>query len=71
MKQLEYILHRLLGEQLDQKIRQYFITGAYKSILLQASIAIITFVSALLIAHITGDRVYPFICIDAYQSSNT
>ena len=56
MKQIEYILHKLLGEQLDQKIRQYFITGAYKSILLQASIAIITFVSALLIAHITGDR---------------
>lgn len=56
MKKINDILYQLLGDQLDTKIKHYFISGAYKSILLQATIAIITFVAALLIAHITGDR---------------
>lgn len=56
---LEYInewLQRLLGEELDAKIKHYFLTGAYKSILLQGAIAILTFCTALFVARITGDE---------------
>lgn len=56
MKRINNLLYQLLGNQLDAKIKHYFISGAYKSILLQATIAIVTFITALLIAHITGDR---------------
>lgn len=56
IKKINNIIAQALGADLDNKIKNYFITGAYKSIVLQASIAIITFLSALFIARITGDR---------------
>jgi len=56
MKQLTNILFRLLGKGLDEKVKQYFVSGAYKTLLLQAAITIITFLTALLIARVTGDK---------------
>lgn len=56
LHRLHHLISQMLGNELDQKIKQYFISGAYQSILLQAAIAIITFCSALLVARITGDK---------------
>lgn len=49
-------LQNLLGKELDAKIKNYFLSGAYKSILLQGMISLLTFCTALFIARITGDK---------------
>lgn len=49
------VLQQLLGEELDAKIKHYFLTGAYKSVVMQGSIALLTFFTALFIARVTGD----------------
>ena len=50
------ILFRLLGKELDDKIKTYFISGAYKSAILQGAIALLTFLTSLFIARVTGDK---------------
>ena len=50
------LLHRLLGKDLDEKVRNYFISGAYKSVFMQACIALLTFITSLFIARVTGDE---------------
>lgn len=50
------VLQQLLGKELDAKIKHYFLTGAYKSIIMQGSIALLTFFTALFIARVTGDK---------------
>ncbi len=52
---ISHIISRILGPQLDQKLKRYFISGAYKSILLQAAITLITFATSLIVARATGD----------------
>ncbi|MBL4648750.1 MAG: oligosaccharide flippase family protein [Aureispira sp.] len=54
-KYINVILEQMLGEELDAKIKHYFLTGAYKSIVMQGSIALLTFFTALFIARVTGD----------------
>lgn len=50
------LLYRLLGKELDEKVRNYFISGAYKSVLMQACIVLLTFITSLFIARVTGDE---------------
>lgn len=45
-----------LGGDLDDKLKQYFLSGAYKSILMQGAIALLTFGTALFIARVTGEE---------------
>ena len=47
-------LRKLLGAELDDKLKQYFLSGAYKSIVMQGAIAVLTFGTALFIARVTG-----------------
>lgn len=54
-KYINVVLQQMLGKELDAKIKHYFLTGAYKSIVLQGSIALLTFFTALFIARVTGD----------------
>jgi O-antigen/teichoic acid export membrane protein len=54
-KYINVVLQQMLGEELDAKIKHYFLTGAYKSIVMQGSIALLTFFTALFIARVTGD----------------
>lgn len=54
-KYINVVLQQLLGEELDAKIKHYFLTGAYKSIVMQGSIALLTFFTSLFIARVTGD----------------
>ena len=56
LNKINSILSQLLGEELDAKIKGYFLSGAYKSILLQGAIALLTFFTALFIARVTGDK---------------
>lgn len=49
-------IKQLLGAELDAKIKAYVLSGAYKSLFLQAGIALLTFFTALFIARITGDK---------------
>ena len=56
MNFINRLLTQLLGKELDAKIKDYFISGAYKSILLQGGISLLTFCTALFIARITGDE---------------
>ncbi|BDS14185.1 flippase [Aureispira anguillae] len=56
LKYINGILHQLLGEELDAKIKHYFLSGAYKSIFLQGAIALLTFFTGLFIARVTGDE---------------
>jgi O-antigen/teichoic acid export membrane protein len=41
---------------LDDKLKHYFLSGAYKSVLMQGAIALLTFGTALFIARVTGER---------------
>ncbi|WMX14798.1 flippase [Aureispira sp. CCB-E] len=52
---INVVLQALLGKELDAKIKHYFLTGAYKSVVMQGSIALLTFFTALFIARVTGD----------------
>lgn len=54
-KYINVVLEQMLGKELDAKIKHYFLTGAYKSIVMQGSIALLTFFTALFIARVTGD----------------
>jgi len=54
-KYINGAFQQLLGKELDAKIKNYFLTGAYKSIIMQGSIALLTFFTALFIARVTGD----------------
>lgn len=54
-KYINAVLEQILGKELDAKIKHYFLTGAYKSIAMQGSIALLTFFTALFIARVTGD----------------
>lgn len=56
MHYLNEILSKLLGKELDGKVKAYFISGAYKSILLQGAIALLTFFTTLFIARSVGDQ---------------
>ncbi len=56
IKYINDLFYRLLGKELDDKIKTYFVAGAYKSILLQGAIAVLTFCTALFIARVTGDK---------------
>ncbi len=49
-------LRQRLGADLDDKLKQYFLSGAYKSILMQGAIALLTFGTALFIARVTGEE---------------
>lgn len=49
-------LRKLLGAALDDKLKQYFLSGAYKSIVMQGVIAVLTFGTALFIARVTGEE---------------
>ena len=53
---LNKILFYLLGKELDDKIKTYFISGAYKSAFLQGAIALLTILTSLFIARATGDK---------------
>ena len=54
-KHIDKLLTRFLGEEIDMKVKNYFISGSYKSVLMQGSIALLTFLTALFIARTTGD----------------
>jgi len=56
MNYLNKLLSSLLGKELDAKVKAYFISGAYKSILLQGAIALLTFLTTLFIARSVGDK---------------
>lgn len=56
LHRINTILHQILGKELDSKIKSYFLSGAYKSILAQAAITLLTFFIALFIARVTGDK---------------
>lgn len=56
LRSINTILHQLLGKDLDTKIKTYFLSGAYKSILAQGAITLLTFFTALFIARVTGDK---------------
>ena len=49
-------LRQRLGADLDDKLKQYFLSGAYKSIVMQGAIALLTFGTALFIARVTGEE---------------
>lgn len=49
-------LRQQLGADLDDKLKQYFLSGAYKSVLMQGAIALLTFGTALFIARVTGEE---------------
>ncbi|MCP4440482.1 MAG: flippase [Aureispira sp.] len=49
-------LHKLLGKELDAKVRNYFLKGSYKSLLLQAAVSIFTFLTTIVIARMAGDE---------------
>lgn len=49
-------LRQRLGADLDDKLKQYFLSGAYKSIVMQGAIALLTFGTALFIARVTGEQ---------------
>lgn len=49
-------LHKLLGKELDDKVRNYFLKGSYKSLLLQAAVSLFTFLTTIVIARIAGDK---------------
>ena len=56
IKYINELFYKLLGKELDDKIKTYFVDGTYKSILLQGAIAVLTFCTALFIARVTGDK---------------
>ncbi len=49
-------LRRLMGDELDDRLKRYFLSGAYKSLRLQGAIAALTFLTALFIARTTGEE---------------
>lgn len=49
-------MHRLLGEELDAKIRDYFLKGSFQSFFLQAGLSLLTFLSTIVVARLTGDE---------------
>lgn len=53
---IKYLLKKLLGEELDAKIHNYFLKGSFSSILLQLSLSLITFLTTIVIARLTGDK---------------
>ena len=50
------ILHRLLGEEMDGKIRSYFLKGSFKSLFLQTALSLLTFLTTIVVAQLTGDK---------------
>lgn len=56
MQRLYAWLRRLMGDELDDRLKRYFLSGAYKSLLLQGAIALLTFLTALFIARTTGEE---------------
>lgn len=56
LQPLAHWLRRQLGEDMDDRLKNYFLTGAYKSLLLQGAISVLTFLTALFIARTTGER---------------
>lgn len=56
MAAFHHWLRQRLGADLDDKLKQYFLSGAYKSILMQGAIALLTFGTALFIARVTGEE---------------
>ena len=56
LSKIQSFLKTILGNQLDDKLKNYFLTGAYKSFLLQISIAALTFLTGLAIARLAGDH---------------
>lgn len=55
-KHINNLLNKLLGKELDDKVRNYFLKGSYKSLLLQAAVSIFTFLTTIVIARIAGDK---------------
>lgn len=53
---LKNILHRLLGKDLDDKIRSYFLKGSFKSLFLQSALSLLTFLTTIVVAQLTGDK---------------
>jgi O-antigen/teichoic acid export membrane protein len=49
-------MHQLLGEELDAKIRDYFLKGSFQSLFLQAGLSILTFLTTIVVARLTGDE---------------
>ena len=56
IKHINDLFYKLLGKDLDHKIKAYFVGGAYKSLLLQGAISVLTFSTVLFIARVTGDK---------------
>lgn len=56
MQRLYAWLRHLMGDELDDRLKRYFLSGAYKSLLLQGAIALLTFLTALFIARTTGEE---------------
>lgn len=56
LQYINRVFNRLLGEELDNKVKTYFLSGAYKSILMQGGITLLTFFTSLFIARATGDK---------------
>jgi O-antigen/teichoic acid export membrane protein len=49
-------LHKILGNELDAKIKQAFLKGSLSSLFLQASLSILTFLITIVVARLTGDK---------------
>ena len=56
IQRFQALLNKSLGTQLDDKFKHYFLSGAYKSLLLQIAIAGLTFLTSLLIARLAGEE---------------
>lgn len=52
---LDQTLHRVLGKELDAKIRSFFLNGAYKSLALQLALSALTLITTIIIARLAGD----------------
>ncbi len=53
---LQNILHRLLGKEIDAKIREYFLKGSFQSLFLQSGLSLLTFLTSIVIARLAGDK---------------
>ncbi|MCH2043473.1 MAG: polysaccharide biosynthesis C-terminal domain-containing protein [Saprospiraceae bacterium] len=48
-------LHRVLGKELDAKLRSFFLNGAYKSLFMQLALSALTLITTIIIARLAGD----------------
>ena len=53
---LEKLLSYIFGKGIDQNLKSKFLKGSFSSILLQVSLSLLTFLTSIAVARITGDK---------------